>query len=278
MHTIHPTAIIDDRVELADGVSIGAYSILKGPVKIGLRTVVQEHCNIQGNTIVGADCKIFPGALVGLPPQHLKADPEIGWLVVGDGVTVRETATLHRSASTGIDHATRVGDRCYLMASAHVAHDCQIEQDVILANAVLLAGHVKVARNAFVGGGAEIHQFCRVGRLAIVAGNEGISHDVPPFSAVRYGALKGYNAIGCRRSGMSNEAIHALRAAFYRIQNFRVVRDALSAIRREVRDTPEVRELLDFITASKRGILPSFNMRRRRDRGGTEEEVGFQEM
>jgi UDP-N-acetylglucosamine acyltransferase len=264
--TIHPTAIIDPRAELADGVCIGAYSIIKGAARIGVGTIVQEHAHIQGNTVIGANCRIFPGAYVGLPPQHLKADPEAGWLVVGDGVIIRETATLHRATNSGIERATRVGDRCFLMAGAHVAHDAVVENDVILANMVLLGGHCRIGRNAFIGGGAGIHQFVRIGRLSILAGSEGVSQDVPPFAAVRYGGRKGYNAVGCRRSGMSRAAIQSIRAAYHCLHKHRVLSDATAAIRSEVADTAEVRELLEFIATSKRGVLPAWGSRKRRDR------------
>jgi UDP-N-acetylglucosamine acyltransferase len=254
MPTIHPTAI----AELADDVEVGPYAIIDGPVKIGHGTTVLAHTHVQGRTTVGPGCQLGPGAYVGLPPQHLKADPNAGSLVIGDGVVIRETATVHRAATAGDDHATRVGDRCFIMGAAHVAHDCVIAADVVLSQGVMLGGHVTVGGGAFLGGGCVVHQFCRIGRLVIVSGNEALSQDVPPFAAARYGGLKGYNAVGCRRSGMSRAALHAVRSAYSCIRKTRLMANAIDDIRRAgLADVPEVAELMAFIAATERGILPA---------------------
>jgi UDP-N-acetylglucosamine acyltransferase len=178
--------------------------------------------------------------------------------VIGDHVVIRETATVHRSFHPGPDHATRIGDRCFLMASSHVGHDTILGNDVTMANASMCGGHVSIGDNAFLGGGCIFHQFVRVGRLAIVAGNEGLNRDIPPFSAVRFDGLKAYNAVGLRRAGLPQPAIHAIRQAFQRIHSHRNLETALHAIRTQVPQTPEVLELLSFITTAKRGILPSY--------------------
>lgn len=260
MEGIHPTAIIDPRAQLAEGVSVGAYAIIKGPVTVGAGTRIGEHCVLEGATIVGRNCRIGPAAYVGFEPQHLRFVPDEAnptYLLIGDKVTIRESARIHRSTKPGIEHATRIGDRCFIMGSAHVGHDCVLADDVILADAVLLGGHVQIGPNTFMGGGCTIHQFVKIGRLCIVAGNEGISNDVPPFAAVRYGRLKGYNAVGCRRSGMSREAIGAVRAVYHSLRNNRVTSAALEVIAGQVPDLPEVREIVDFITASRRGVVSS---------------------
>lgn len=261
MREIHPTAIVDRRAELADDVKIGAFCVIGAGVTLGPGTVVLPQCIIEGITVVGKNARIGPCAFLGLPPQHLKYSGEGASLLIGDDVTIRETATLHRSISAQPGRATRVGNRCYLMAGAHVGHDCSVGDDIILANAVLLGGHVEIGNKAFIGGGATIHQFVRVGRLSIVSGNEAITHDAPPFSAVRYGGLKGYNAIGCKRSGMSREAIHAVRGAFFCLHTNRTLPSAVAAMQRTVPMAAEVREMLDFIAAGKRGILPSVRFR-----------------
>jgi UDP-N-acetylglucosamine acyltransferase len=260
MQGIHPTAIIDPRAELAGDVTVGAYAVIKGPVTLGAGTQVGEHCVLEGATVVGSNCKIGPAAYVGLGPQHLRfvadeANPT--YLVIGDNVIIRESARLHRSTRPGREHATKIGDRCFIMGSAHVAHDCVLAEDVVLADAVLLGGHVSIGPRTFMGGGCTIHQFVKIGRLCIVAGNEGISNDIPPFAAVRYGRLKGYNAIGCRRSGMSREAITAVRGVYRRLRSNRVTATAVSVIDAEVPDLPEVREIIEFIAASRRGIVSS---------------------
>ncbi len=260
MENIHPTAIIDPAAALADDVTVAAYAIIRGKVTIGSGTIVREHTVIQGNTRIGRRCTLGPAAYIGLDPQHLKfrdsaEDP--AWLIIGDDVVIRETATVHRAFHTGEEHATRVGSRCFLMGGVHIAHDCMLGDDVIMANGVLLGGHCQIGDRAFLGGGCALHQFVRVGRLAIIGGNEAVSKDVPPFGAVFYRRLKGYNAVGCRRAGMSRELITAIRATYRRLQSYPTTSAALDAIRNEVPDLPEVREIVQFIVESKRGVSSS---------------------
>ena len=255
---IHPTAIVDSKAQLADDVTVGAYSVIKGLVTLGPGTVVQEHCVIQGATIVGRNCKIGPGAYVGTDPQHLRfvndeAAPT--YLVIGDHVVVREAAHLNRSSRPGIENATRIGDHCYIMGTGHVGHDCVVESHVVLADGAMLGGHCHIGERAFLGGGCAIHQFVRIGRLCIVSGNEALSHDVPPFGAARYGRLKGYNAVGCRRAGMTRDDVAAIRGVYHRLRNIRSTSAVISAIRIELPDVPVVRELVSFIESSRRGTL-----------------------
>lgn len=257
MTSIHPTALVDPKAHLGDGVTVGAYSIVKGPVRIGAGTAIHEHTHVQGNTTIGQNCQLGPAAFIGLPPQHLKAKADNGQLIIGDEVVVREAATIHRATEAGEDHATRVGNRCFIMGGVHIAHDCVLGDQVIAANSALLGGHCQISRNAFLGGGCTLHQFVRVGRLAIIGGNEAVSQDVPPFSAMRYGGLKAYNAIGCKRAGMSRDTIHGIRCAFTCLHRHRVVSAAVEEMREIEPKIPEIAELIDFITSSKRGIVPS---------------------
>jgi UDP-N-acetylglucosamine acyltransferase len=263
MAKIHPTALVESCVEMDADVIIGAYSIVKGPVSIGAGTIIHEHTHLQGKTRVGARCKIGPAAYVGLPPQHLKADPEIGELIVGDDVTIRETASIHRATHGGSEHATRIGDHCFLMGGVHVGHDCVLGDSVIIANSALLGGHCQIGDHAFIGGGAALHQFVRVGRLAIIGGNETVTQEVLPFAAIRDRGMRGYNAIGCRRAGMNRQTVSAIRAVFRSLHSHRLTEHAIDEIRLTVPDLPEVRELLDFIATTKRGIVPSTGGRRR---------------
>lgn len=258
--SVHPTAIVDPRVRLDEGVSIGAYALLKGPLQIGAGTIIHEHSVVQGATIVSRNCKIGPAAYVGTDPQHTRfvadeSDPT--YLVVGDHVVIRECARLHRSTVPGLDHATRVGDHCFIMGAPHVGHDCVVENGVTLADSALLGGHCQIGEKAFIGGGCTLHQFIRVGRLSIIAGNEAISHDIPPFGAVLWGRLKAYNAIGCRRAGFDRQTITAIRAVYQRLQTHRTTSAALAAIRAEVEGLPEVQEILEFIESSRWGIVNS---------------------
>jgi UDP-N-acetylglucosamine acyltransferase len=260
MTSIHPTAVVDRRVELGDDVKIGPYAILEGRVRVGSGCIIEAHSVLRGPTDIGARCRIGPAAYVGLDPQHLKFNPNEteSWLIVGDECVIREGASLHRASHEGIEHATRIGNRCFLMANSHVAHDTRVGDDVVMANAVLLGGHVEVGDRAFLGGGAGVHQFCRIGRLAVVAGNEPIARDIPPFAAARYGGIKGYNAVGCRRAGISRQGLHAIRETYFCLHNHRTMPAALEAIRAQQNEhLPEVREILDFIASTKRGIQPS---------------------
>jgi UDP-N-acetylglucosamine acyltransferase len=260
MAQIHPSAIVEKSVQLADDVTIGAYCTLRGDVEIGPGTFVDDHSQIRGHTVIGRKCRIGPGAYVGLDPQHLKYAGEKTSLIVGDEVVIRELASVHRSSHQGLDHATRVGNRCFLMGGTHVAHDCVLGDDIIMANDALLGGHVTVGARAFLGGGSVVHQFCRLGRISMIAGNEAVSHDLPPFSVMRYGGLKGYNAIGCRRGGLSQEAIFAIRRAFRVLHTHRTLPIVIEAIKSHGPLTDEVRELIDFLTTTKRGIIPSLAM------------------
>jgi len=276
MREIHSTAIIDRRAELADDVTVGAYTIIKAGVIVGPGTVIEEHCHIHGNTTIGQRCKIGPGAFVGLAPQHVKYDGAVTRAIIGDDVTVREMASIHRSLHP--DNPTRVGSRCMLMAGSHVAHDCVVGEDVVFANGATLGGHCVVGARAFLGGGVMVHQFVRIGRLTIICGNEAVTHDVPPFSAARYRGLKGYNAVGCKRAGMSRETIHAVRSAFHCLHMNRTVPGAVAAIRKTVPMLPEIQELLDFLTTTKRGVLGSVKGQgitrlRRPDEGSDDGEV-----
>jgi UDP-N-acetylglucosamine acyltransferase len=262
MANIHPTALVDSKAELAEDVTIGAYSIIKGPVQIGAGSVVHEHSHIHGQTVIGQRCELGPTAFIGLKPQHLKADPNVGELVIGNDVTIRETTTVHRSIVAGREHATRIGDKCFIMGGVHIGHDCDLGQEVIIANGGLLGGHCQIGDKAFLGGGSALHQFVRVGRLAIIGGNEAVTQDVLPFAAIRDRGMRGYNAVGCRRSGMNRETIQALRAVYRSLHSNRLMDRAVEEIRKTVPDLPEVREILNFIAASKRGIAPSVGGRR----------------
>jgi UDP-N-acetylglucosamine acyltransferase len=262
MAKIHPTAIVDPQAELAEGVSIGAYSIITGAVRIGVGTAIREHTHLEGRTVIGERCVIGPAAYVGMAPQHLHGDPEIGQLIVGNQVTIRETATVHRAIHGGDANATRVGDNCFIMGAVHVAHDCVLGRSVVLAHGALLGGHCRVGDNVFLGGGSALHQYVRIGRLAIVGGNETVGQEVMPFAAVWDRGLRGYNAVGCKRSGMSRESIRAVRGAYRIYHAHRLLKHVVEEIKATIPDVPEIRELLDFIANAKRGIVPSVGGRR----------------
>lgn len=263
MATIHSTAIVDSAAELADDVRVEAYAIIGPHVSIGRASIIKSHSVIEGPTIIGSDCQIGPGAYVGLDAQHLQylkkpvEERRQCWLIIGNNVLIRESASVHRSTHPGKDHATRVGNNCMLMGGTHVAHDCILESDVIMANAALLAGHCQVGQRAFLGGGCTIHQFVRIGRVAMISGNEPVSRDVPPFAAMIYGGLKGYNAVGCRRAGLSHAAVSSIRSAYQCIHTYRTRNTTVAAMRDIEPMTGEICEILEFYARSKRGIQPS---------------------
>jgi len=257
MSRIHPTAIVDPAAEIDPSVTIGAYSIIKGPVKIGADTIIHEHTHLHGMTTIGKKCEIGPTTFVGLRPQHLRADPDIGSLVIGDRTVLRELVSVHRSTHAGEDHATRIGNDCFFMAGCHVGHDSVVEDGVVIVNHALIAGHCHIGAKAFIGGGCGVHQFCRVGRLAIVGGAEAVAQEVPPFGAFRQMGLRGYNAVGCRRAGMSRESIAQIRKAYTIIHELRSMPKVLAAIEALTPRVAEVDELLLFLRTSKRGIARS---------------------
>ena len=262
MPTIHPTAIVSSDAVLADDVSIGAYSIIKGPTRIGAGTVIHEHTHVQGITSIGENCEIGPAAYIGMPAQHLTADRSIGQVVIGDRVIIRETATINRSTRVGKENATHISDNCFIMGGGHVGHDCFVGKFVVLANGGMLGGHAKIGEKVFIGGGAAIHQFVNVGRLAIIGGNEGVTQEVIPFAAVWNNGLRGYNAIGCKRSGMPRESIRAIRSAYRCLHEHRLIEQAVAEIRQTIPAVPEILEILNFIAAAKRGLVPSAGGRR----------------
>ena len=269
MASIHPTAVLDPRVRLAEDVTVGPFAVIEGSVVVGPGTAIGAGSVVLGHTQIGPGCRIGPAA------QHTQFDGADTSLVIGAGTVIREGASVHRSTKPGIENATRVGTRCFLMAASHVGHDSRIGDGVVLANAVLIGGHCEVGTGAFLGGGCVIHQHCRVGRLAVICGNETVTRDTPPFAAVRYGGMKGYNAVGCRRGGIGREAGKAIRAAYQCLHSHRTTAAAVAAILEAAPLEPEVQELLDFIAGTKRGIQPSvhFISRMRQGVGDGDDDV-----
>jgi UDP-N-acetylglucosamine acyltransferase len=251
---VHPTAVVDKRVQLGEGVEIGPYVVIEGPVVIGPETRVLAHSVLEGPLEVGAKCMIGPAAYVGLPAQHLKGATEDTWLIIGSETVIREAASINRSMYSGKEKATRIGNACFIMGQTHVAHDCQVGDKVVIANGTALAGHVQVGQSAFLGGGTVVHQFVRIGRLALTRGNEPVGKDVPPFGALGLGGLKGYNAVGCRRSGMPQASLWAIRQAYQTIHTHRKMSEYLPRLREIAGACAEVGEMVAFIEGTKRGI------------------------
>lgn len=212
---IHASAVVDPKAELADGVEVGPFTVIGPHVKIGRGSVIYNHVTLAGWTTIGAECQIFPGAVVGTPPQDLKYQGEKTTLEVGDQTIIREFATLNPGTALG-GGQTKVGAHNLLMAYVHIAHDCRVGDHVIIANSAQLAGHVHVDDGARISGLVAIHHFCHIGRCAFVAGSARLSIDVPPYTLAEGHPARmfGVNVEALKRRGVQPEAIDALKEAF----------------------------------------------------------------
>ena len=251
----HPSAVIHGDAELADSVSVGPFAVIGAGVTLADGVRVGPHALIEKNTRVGAECEIHHGAVLGTDPQDLKYGGEESWLAVGDRTVVREYATLNRG--TAASGETRVGTDCLIMAYAHVAHDCRIGDHVILSNAVNMAGHVEIDDHAIVGGVTAIHQFVRIGAHAFVGGGSRLPQDVVPYTIVAGNPCTAYgiNVTGLRRRGFAKETITALRQAYRTLfQSELNIGAALERLESGEPETDEVREVIDFVRGSERGI------------------------
>ena len=250
---IHPTAVIHPTASVDPTAEIGPYAVIGEGVRIGAQTRVGSHAVIEFARI-GQACQIYSHAFVGTAPQDLKYRGEKTRIVIGDGTIVRECATLNRgTARTG---QTLIGRRCLVMAYAHVAHDCVIEDEVILANSVAVAGHVQIGAGAIVGGLSGIHQFVRIGRLAMIGAGAMVALDIPPFCTVwgDRAKLVGLNTEGLKRRHYSKAAIESLKKAYRQVFfSTKTVKQAV-AQHEAARPAGEVAELLGFIKDSTRGV------------------------
>jgi UDP-N-acetylglucosamine acyltransferase len=211
---IHPTAIVDPNAKISADVEVGPFSVIGPHVTIGDKTVLQSHVVIEGEVISGRGNFIGHGAIIGAPPQDISFSPERKTKVeIGDDNIIREYCTIHRGSPDG--SATKIGDKNFLMAGAHIGHNCIIGNDVIIANNCLLAGHVRVDDGAFLGGGSTFHQFMHIGRLVMVQGSSAFGKDLPPFVvAAERNAVFGVNIVGLRRAGFSAKDRDEIKAAF----------------------------------------------------------------
>jgi len=253
---IHPTAIISKEAHLEEGVEIGPYSIIDADVRIGKNTVVGPHVVIKSHTDIGEECRIFQFCSIGEIPQDLKYQGEITRVTIGNHNTIREFVTIHQATSADIG-ATIIGDHNLLMAYSHVAHNCKLGNRIVLSNSVNLAGHVHVEDFAIIGGMTGIHQFTRVGAHCIIGGASAVTKDIPPFvmASGNFAKLYGLNQIGLKRRNFKEETIKALKDT-YRIvfRSSLLLSAAVEKVKQEVDDIPEVRQFIEFIQGSERGI------------------------
>jgi UDP-N-acetylglucosamine acyltransferase len=251
---VHPSAILGPQVELGAGVEIGPFCVLEGRVKIGDGTRLLNHVTIFGDTELGEQNVLHPNVVIGDEPQDIAYRGDERRVRIGRRNIFREGATVHRGSQRG--DVTILGDDNYVMQNAHVAHDCRIGNGVIIAGGALIAGWAEVADGALISGNCAVHQFVRVGRLALMRGMCSTSRDIPPFCiAAGTHTLRAVNVTGLKRAGFSAEAISALRHAFRLLfGSRRNLSLALEELCASENLSSEVRELVEFIRASKRGV------------------------
>ena len=253
---IHPTAQVSSDARLGNKVTIGAYTVIEAGVTIGDNSSVGNFNTICTGTIIGEKCTIFHNCSIGEIPQDLKYKGEQTGTTIGSNVIVRENVTINRG--TAAYGETTIGNNVLLMAAAHVAHDCIISDNVIMANMATLGGHVEIKEYASLGGGVLVHQFCRIGAHVFIGGGFRAVQDVPPFilaagEPLRYGGL---NSIGLKRRGFSPEVLTNIKMAYrkyFRSDLSRLI--ALGEIKNEMAKSAEVKEIINFIDASERGII-----------------------
>jgi UDP-N-acetylglucosamine acyltransferase len=253
---IHPSAIIQRNAKISDDVTVGPYSIINEGVEIGAGTQIASHVLIDVGTIIGKNCRIHHGAVLGTLPQDLKFEGEKTYLSVGDDTVIREYATLNRG--THWRGKTVVGNNCYIMIYSHVAHDCLLGDHVILANSANLAGHVEIGDYASIGGVVPVHQFVKIGAHSFIGGGFRVQMDVCPYALMGGYPLRtlGLNRIGLQRRGFSDETLQILEKTFRILFKSNLnTTQAIERIKVEVEPIPEVKNILDFIANSERGII-----------------------
>ncbi len=257
MTRIHPTAIVDPKAKIADDVEIGAYSLIGPNVEIGSGTVIGPHVVVDGHTRIGAQNRIFQFCSIGAEPQDKKYAGEPTRLEIGDRNTIRESCTFNLGTiqDAGV---TRVGNDNWIMAYVHVAHDCQVGNNVIFANSVQLAGHVHVGDFVILGGLSGVHQFVRIGAHSMAGMTTSLSQDLPPYvmASGNPATTHGINSEGLKRRGFSPEAIAALRRAYKTLYKSGLrLEEARQALTEELGTHPELKPLVDFISVTGRGIV-----------------------
>jgi UDP-N-acetylglucosamine acyltransferase len=258
---IHKTAIIDSRAKVSSSVKIGPYTVIAPNVEIGEDVIIHSHVNISGNTKIGDGTIIFPFASIGNVPQDLKYKGEDTKLEIGKNNKIREYVTISPGTEGG-GGLTKIGDNCLFMISSHIAHDCNVGNNVIIANNVPLGGHVTIEDNVVIGGNSAVQQFTRIGKLAMVGGMTGVLHDVIPYglSIGNRNYLQGLNLIGLRRANFQNKDILGLTEAYKEIFATKNLTDNLNKLNGEFKENPLVKNVIEFITKDKkRSICTPFS-------------------
>jgi len=253
---IHPTAVVHRNARIAEGVEIGPYTVVGEHVTVGKDTKISSHVLIEGWTTIGERNRVFSFSSIGTPPQDISYRDEETYVIIGDDNIIREFATIHR-ATTKADRKTEIGNRNFIMAYTHIAHDCKLGDYIIMANNAAFGGHVVVGDHAVLGAIVGIHQFVRVGAYAMIGGQSAVVLDVPPYinATGNRAQLFGLNLIGLKRKGFSDAVIGELKKAYKII--FRTgltLEEALQKTLAEFPHSQEVRTLVDFMRTSKRGV------------------------
>jgi len=252
---IHTTAIVDKKAKLADNIEVGPYAIIGPNVEIAKGVVIGARATIEGYTTIDEGTRIFTGAVIGSAPQDLKYKGKKSFLKIGKNNIIREYVTMNLGAEDGT--VTSIGDENLFMTYSHVAHDCKIGNNCIIANIGTLAGHVTLEDRVVIGGLAGVHQFTRVGKMAIVGGCSKVVQDVPPFSTCDGNPARvyGLNLVGVKRAGMLEKSQRELRKAFKILFHSKLIlKNGIEKVKKEIGPVEEVKYLLDFLKNSERGI------------------------
>lgn len=255
--SIHASAVIDPTAELAEDVEVGPYAVIEDGVKIGAGTRLMAHAFVGRRTVLGEENHLHIGAVVGHAPQDISTTGlEDARLIAGNRNVFREYCTIHRGSRDG--KVTRLGDGNLIMTQAHIAHDCQIGNEIILAGGALVAGHVKIEDRAFISGNVAIHQFCQIGTLAMCAGMARVNKDVPPYFMVKGDSkVHGLNVVGLKRAGIDDQHRRLIRQAYKTLYRKGLrLSQALQRMEATLSHSPHVRHIMEFVRNSKRGICP----------------------
>ncbi len=253
---IHETAIIHPKAELDRDVNVGPYTIIGENVQIGAGTTIGPHSVIEPHVSIGPGCQIYQYAAIGAPPQSLKYQGEKTYVKIGPENIIREFVTIHRGSGFG-GGLTEIGQRNFVMAYSHIAHDCRVGNEVVLSNNTTLGGHIIIGDHATVGGLVAVHQYVRIGEFAFVGGKAAVVKDIPPYMIASgdRAKLHGLNTVGLKRQGFSNRTLSRLKKTYRLI--FRIgltLNEAIERVTAEVEQIPEVVRLIEFIKSSERGI------------------------
>ena len=250
---IHKTAIIDIKARISNNVQIGPYSIIGPDVQIGENTKIQSNVSVVGNTIIGKNNKIYPFASIGNDPQDMKYKGEKTKLIIGDNNTIREYSTINPGTIQG-GGVTRVGSRNLIMIGAHIAHDCLLGNEIVIANNAAIAGHAIIDDNVILGGNCGVHQFTRIGKMAMVGGMTGVSRDIIPYglSTGNRNFLNGINIVGLRRINTPNKDILSLTDAYKSIFKTENLRENLTNLESNLKKNELVKDVIEFINKDKK--------------------------